>query len=98
MTNVTLLVNYILIDTDERKRFIDNEQEYLIEQIQHNGYKLTDPRNSTIKLNFNNPCKTLHWLLKRRRFTNGKSYFSDNLEEATKRLILGYCKKNNEKR
>jgi hypothetical protein len=95
MSNVSLLVNYILLDIDERNTFINNKQEYLIQQIQYNGYKLIDPRKSTIKLNYNNPCKTLYWILKRSRFAKGDVFLSTNSEDATKRVVLGYCKKNN---
>ena len=95
MSNVALLVNYVLLDTDEREKFINNTQEYLIQQVQHNGYKLVDPRRSSIKLNFNNPCKTLFWLVKRKFYVSGKKFLSQDPEEATKRLILAYCRKNN---
>ena len=32
-----LLVNYVYLDTDERRRFAQVSHEYLIEQVQHTG-------------------------------------------------------------
>ena len=32
-----LLVNYLYLDTDERRRFAQVSHEYLIEQVQHTG-------------------------------------------------------------
>ena len=53
---VSVLVDYIYLDTDERRRFAQVTHEYLIEQIQ----KVTATDKST-KLNFNHPIKELIW-------------------------------------
>ena len=37
MTSPQLLVNYVYLDTDERRRFAQVSHEYLIEQVQHTG-------------------------------------------------------------
>ena len=51
-----LYVDYIYLDTDERRRFAQVSHEYLIEQLQYQ--QMTD---STQRLNFNHPVKELVW-------------------------------------
>jgi hypothetical protein len=58
-TDATLLVNYLYLDTDERRRFAQVSHEYLIEQVQHTGVEVVD--NGKITLNFNHPVKCLAW-------------------------------------
>jgi hypothetical protein len=53
-----LWVDYIYLDTDERRRFAQVSHEYLIEQIQEQT--LTTPTGSN-DLNFNHPVKELIW-------------------------------------
>ena len=58
-----LLVNYVYLDTDERRRFAQVSHEYLIEQVQHTGVESianTDTSKS-ITLTFNHPVKALFW-------------------------------------
>jgi len=52
-----LWVDYIFLDTDERRRFAQVSHEYLIEQIQEN--KLLPGQSSP--LHFNHPVKELIW-------------------------------------
>ena len=60
----SLLVNYIYLDTNEKKKFIENKHEYLIEQIQYTGPEILNINtgiNKTYKINFNYPIKGLFW-------------------------------------
>jgi hypothetical protein len=57
ITDANLLVNYIYLDTDERRRFAQVSHEYLIEQVQHTGVESESP----ITMNFNHPVKSLFW-------------------------------------
>ena len=61
LVKADLLVDYIFLDTDERRRFAQVSHEYLIEQLQFTGEESTSSRNAKIKLNFNHPCKELIW-------------------------------------
>jgi len=62
VTDASLLVNYIYLDTDERRRFAQVSHEYLIEQVQHTGSEaLTQNSNNKIRLNYNHPVKLLAW-------------------------------------
>ena len=58
-TDATLLVNYLYLDTDERRRFAQVSHEYLIEQVQHTGVETV--ANGKITMNFNHPVKCLVW-------------------------------------
>ena len=53
-----LYVDYIYLDTDERRRFAQVTHEYLIEQLQFTG---DETASSKVKLNFNHPVKELVW-------------------------------------
>ena len=56
--NAKLWVDYVYLDTDERRRMAQSSHEYLITQLQHQDMSanLTDHR-----LNFNHPVKELVW-------------------------------------
>jgi hypothetical protein len=63
-----LWVDYIYLDTDERRRFAQVSHEYLIEQLQFTGSEAYAAVNrnatapKTINLNFNHPVKELIWV------------------------------------
>jgi hypothetical protein len=59
-----LWVDYIFLDTDERRRFAQLSHEYLIEQLQFTGQEVLTPGTNRIKLNFNHPTKELIWVAK----------------------------------
>jgi hypothetical protein len=59
--SAALYVDYIYLDTDERRRFAQVSHEYLIEQLQFTG---DESASSKIKLNFNHPVKELIWVEK----------------------------------
>lgn len=59
--SATLYVDYIYLDTDERRRFAQVTHEYLIEQLQFTG---DEKAQSKLKLNFNHPVKELVWVEK----------------------------------
>ena len=65
MSDAGLLVNYVYLDTDERRRFAQVSHEYLIEQVQHTGVE-TVPLgargvSARVDMNFNHPVKALFW-------------------------------------
>ena len=62
LSNTTLLVNYVYLDSEERKRFAQASHEYLIEQLQFTGVETITPAGtSKVRLNFNHPVKELIW-------------------------------------
>jgi hypothetical protein len=63
LSSASLFVDYIYLDTDERKRFAQAAHEYLIEQLQFTGDESTSQVFNKIKLNFNHPCKEIIWVV-----------------------------------
>jgi hypothetical protein len=59
----SLFVDYIYLDTDERRRFAQVSHEYLIEQLQFTGDESTSSLSNKFKLNFNHPVKELVWVV-----------------------------------
>ena len=59
----SLYVDYIFLDTDERRKMAQNPHEYLIEQVQFTGDESVGSSSNKIKLNFNHPCKELVWVV-----------------------------------
>ena len=58
----SLFVDYIYLDTDERRRFAQVSHEYLIEQLQFTGEETLSSTNNKIRLNFNHPVKEIVWV------------------------------------
>ena len=67
MNDVGLWVDYIFLDTDERRRFAQLSHEYLIEQLQFTGTDTIDASSSgamkSVRMTFNHPCKELIWFV-----------------------------------
>ena len=59
LQNIKLWVDYIYLDTDERRRFAQVSHEYLIEQLQ--TIKVSSA-NGSQTFNFNHPVKELIWI------------------------------------
>ena len=71
-SDMCLLVNYVYLDTDERRRFAQVSHEYLIEQVQHTGVEtLKGGAGGKVDMNFNHPVKALFWT------TDGADYLTD---------------------
>jgi len=71
----TLWVDYVFLDTDERRRFAQLSHEYLIEQLQFTGSESVSSVKLNSKLSFNHPCKELIWVANKK---SGDT-LSDNL-------------------
>ena len=87
-----LLIDYIYLDSDERKRFAQASHEYLIEQLQFTGSEtITANQNQKYQLNFNHPSKYLIWVSHLEKYNNNKyhwlsyipnySYYNSNITE-----------------
>ena len=68
VNKVKMWVDYIYLDTEERKRYIQNSHEYLIEQTQMRSYSIPADtlaeRSVTAKMDFSHPVKELVWIVK----------------------------------
>ena len=63
-------IDYIYLDTEERRRMAQNSHEYLIEQTQYNEDKGISSYNNRIDLTFNHPVKELVWVVQPSAYTN----------------------------
>jgi len=58
----SLLVDYIYLDSSERRKFAQSSHEYLIEQVQINEFPDVSVSNMSCSLDFNHSCKELIWV------------------------------------
>ena len=82
----SLYVDYVFLDTDERRRMAQNPHEYLIEQLQYTGAESIGSSSNKIKLNFNHPCKELVWVVQPDMHV---AYCDSFLEGRTMHMALG---------
>jgi len=75
---IELFIDYIYLDTDERRKFAQMSHEYLIEQVQHNEQTidLTKGGVQAHRLTFNHPCKELAWLMVRQDNKQNNDHFN----------------------
>ena len=66
----SLYVDYIYLDTDERRKFAQVSHEYLIDVLQFTGGESITSSSNKLKLNFNHPCKELIWVVQRDSFVS----------------------------
>jgi hypothetical protein len=59
----SLFVDYVFLDTDERRKMAQNPHEYLITQLQFTGDESVGSSANKIKLNLNHPVKELIWVV-----------------------------------
>ena len=76
ITESYLWVDYIFLDTDERRRFAQLSHEYLIEQLQFTGQENLTIGTNRIKLNFNHPCKELIWVAKPNNYLKKSAWYN----------------------
>lgn len=63
MKTASLYVDYVYLDTDERRRFAQSSHEYLIQQLQFTGEESITGLKYKQKLSFNHPCSELIWVV-----------------------------------
>jgi len=87
LEDASLYVNYIYLDTEERRRFAQVSHEYLIEQLQFTGEEPIGFANSVkYKLNFNHPCKALYWITRLGNYEGGRFMVYDECDWERARL------------
>jgi hypothetical protein len=62
LLGASLWVDYIYLDTEERRRFAQVAHEYLIEQLQFTGEESLTSTSNKVRLQFNHPVKELVWV------------------------------------
>ena len=86
ITDVRLYIDYIYLDTYERKKFAQMKHRYLIEQLQKTEEIVEASATSKrIDLNFNHPIKSLYWVSQVNSVSdnNDNFNFSKSLDRAT---------------
>jgi hypothetical protein len=68
MVACSLYVDYIYLDTEERRRFAQVAHEYLIEQLQFTGTESVTSTSNKIQLQFNHPCKEIVWTVQNPKY------------------------------
>ena len=66
----SIYVDYVYLDTEERRRFAQQSHEYLIEQVQYTGAESITSSSNKVQLNFNHPVKELLWVVQRDSFVD----------------------------
>jgi hypothetical protein len=81
--DASLWIDYVFLDSDERRRFAQVSHEYLIEQIQFTDQLITTSTtattytDATVDLFFNHPVKELVWVVKSHEATKEYCNFTD---------------------
>jgi len=84
ISNASLYVDYIYLDTDERRQFAQVQHEYLVEQLQFTGAESFSNSSVKSKLALNHPCKELIWVIQRDdNVSSGANRWSDYTNSGT---------------
>jgi hypothetical protein len=86
-SSAALYIDYIYLDTEERRRFAQQSHEYLIEQVQFNEDVGISSPNQRIDLTFNHPVKELIWVVQPRSYTDCKAALRHKRTSVTTRLL-----------
>ena len=70
LTAASLYIDYVYLDTEERRRFAQQSHEYLIDQLQFTGDETVTASSNKIQMNFNHPVKELVWIVQRDSFVD----------------------------
>ena len=73
--NMSLLVDYIFLDVQERKKFAQSGHEYLIDQVQYLKIDNITKNHLQVELDFKHPCKELIWILQKDCYTENRNGF-----------------------
>jgi len=78
ITDLMLWGDYVYLDVDERRRFVSNAHEYLIEQVQYTAPIPIAPgaTSGSLRLEFNHPVRELFWYIQRDDLTRYHEYFN----------------------
>jgi len=78
ITSIQMWGDYINLDTEERRRFVSTQHEYLIDQIQYTPRYAIPAGSGTanIKMDFNHPLREIFWVVQRDSAVNLHEYFN----------------------
>jgi len=87
-----LLIDYVYLDSEERKRFAQASHEYLIEQLQFTGSESLTASSNKYRLNFNHPCKYLVWVPHLDKYANQRKFVAYATDSDWAAAKVNFCK------
>jgi hypothetical protein len=91
ITSSSLLVDYVYLDSEERKRFAQASHEYLIETLQYTGAESVHSNSAKPRLGMNHPNKALFWVTALDS-VRGKAQWGVDDADATRQFVLAHAK------
>ena len=90
ISTASLYVDYIYLDTEERREFAKEQHEYLIEQLQFVEEEFS---TNIVKktLSFNHPCKELIWVLQTKERELAKEWTDYSLDGNGEQTLIDAC-------
>jgi hypothetical protein len=79
LKDMSLYIDYIYLDVDERRRFAQQSHEYLIDQLQFGLQQTLTTSSARIDLTLNHPVKELVWVFQDARKTDCGSELTANI-------------------
>ena len=77
ITSMNLYGDFVHLDVQERRRFVANSHEYLIEQVQYTTYPIDATATSVqVPMEFNHPIRELYWVIQRQMSVNAHQWFN----------------------
>ena len=73
----SMLIDYVYLDSSERRRFAQSSHEYLIEQVQIREFSDINLDKFTALLDFNHPCKELIWVAQQIPYTENDDGYTE---------------------
>lgn len=70
LKDMSLYIDYVYLDVEERRRFAQESHEYLIDQLQYEGQEQITTSSARIDLTLNHPIKELIWVFQDARYTD----------------------------
>lgn len=80
---ITLILEYIYLDSIERNKFARSAHEYLIEQVQQIEFNKISSNNNTIQLDIFHCCKDMFWFMEKVLSTKDVFSFNKNVFDYT---------------
>jgi hypothetical protein len=89
ISSIKIYADYFFLDTDERRLFMNNSHQYLIEQIQFNESKIIQTTDTRYDLDFKffHPIKELIWIIS--DLSDNTPYNIENFEKC-KNVVLQF--------
>jgi hypothetical protein len=75
----SMLIDYVYLDSSERKRFAQSSHEYLIEQVQMREFSGINLVNFQALIDFNHPCKELIWVAQKTHYVQNTDGYTECL-------------------